>query len=170
MFALPDSLAREGLALRPAADGDRAFQRALFAASRADAVFLAAWPAAQREPFLDQQFHFQSVHYARFHAGADFLILERHGAPIGRLILEHDTPDWHIVDIALAPQTRGQGVGGAVLRALQDGVRAAGAAGIMLNVEVMNDGAQRLYRRMGFVPREDNGSHIEMYWAAASSS
>ena len=166
MFALPEILAREGLSLRPAADGDRAFQRALFATARADAVYLAAWPPEQREPFLDQQFHFQSVHYARFHAGADFLILERQGEPIGRLILEHDAPDWHIVDIALLPQTRGQGTGGALMRAVQDGVRDAGATGLMLNVEVMNEGAQRFYHRLGFVPREDNGTHIEMYWVA----
>jgi ribosomal protein S18 acetylase RimI-like enzyme len=169
MFALPDNLAREGLLLRPVADGDGAFQRALFASARLDAMYLVAWPAEQREPFLDQQFHFQSIHYARFHPGADFLILECHRVPIGRLILEHDTPDWHIVDIALLPQTRRQGTGGALLRALQDGVRAAGAAGIMLNVEVMNEGAQRLYRRLGFVPREDHGAHVEMYWAAAAS-
>ena len=166
MFALPQHLARMGLALRPAAESDRAFQRMLFATARTDAMFLAAWPPAQREPFLDQQFHFQSIHYARVHAGADFMIVENHDVPIGRLILESDAPDWHIVDIALLPQTRGQGIGGGLLKALQDGVRSAGAAGIMLNVETMNEGALRLYTRAGFVPREDNGSHIEMYWAA----
>jgi RimJ/RimL family protein N-acetyltransferase len=167
-FALPENLAREGLSLRAARESDRAFQRALFAAARPDAPFLAAWPAEQREPFLDSQFHFQSVHYAQHHAGADFLILEQGGAPIGRLILDRTGRDWCVVDIALVPQTRGQGIGTKVLRAVQDAVGAAGAAGIELSVEIMNGGAHALYARLGFVAGEDpdNGAHIPMRWAA----
>jgi len=166
MFALPDSLAREGLALRAASESDRAFQRALFAASRPDAPVLAAWPAEQREPFLDSQFHFQSLHYAQHHAAADFLILEQEGAPIGRLILDRSGSDWMVVDIALMPQMRGQGIGTRLMQAVQGGARAAGAGGVSLSVEVMNGGAYALYARLGFVAGEDpdSGSHIPMRW------
>jgi ribosomal protein S18 acetylase RimI-like enzyme len=167
-FALPGSLAREGFFLRPASESDRAFQRALFGTARPDAQFLAAWPAEQREPFLDSQFHFQSIHYAQHHAGADFLILEQGGVAIGRLILDRTGRDWCVVDIALAPQTRGQGIGTKVLLAVQDAARAAGAAGIELSVEIMNGGAYALYARLGFVAGEDpdNGAHIPMRWRA----
>jgi ribosomal protein S18 acetylase RimI-like enzyme len=168
MFVLPESMAREGFALRPAGEEDRAFQRALFAASRTDAPFLAAWPAEQREPFLDSQFHFQTVHYAQAHAGADFLILERDGTPLGRLILDRAGGDWMIVDIAVVPQLRGQGIGTRLLRAVQDGARTAGVSGVVLSVEVMNGAAYALYQRLGFVPRQDieMGSHIPMRWDA----
>ena len=169
MFVLPESMGREGFALRPSGEEDRAFQRVLFAASRTDAPFLAVWPSEQREPFLDSQFHFQSIHFAQAHAGADFLILERDGAPLGRLILDRTGADWMVVDIAMVPERRGQGIGTRLLRAVQEGARAAGASGVVLSVEVMNGAAYALYARLGFVAGQDveMGTHIPMRWDAA---
>lgn len=168
MFALPDELVRAGVALRPDAPSDRPFLRALFATARLDAPFLAHWPAEQREPFLDQQFQFQDLHYRRYHAGADFLIVERRGAPAGRIVLDRSAPDWCLVDIALLPQTRGQGLGAGLLRAMQAAAAASGAASIELNVEVGNP-ARRLYERLGFAEVEgESGTHTAMIFRPVS--
>ena len=168
-FRLTDELARDGYTLRAACDSDRPFQRALFATARSDAALLALWPASQREPFLDQQFGFQDTHYRNYYPTAEFLILERHGEPIGRLVLDRGATDWQVVDIALVPQSRGRGAGAAVLRALQDGVVAAGASTLSLSVELGNIGARRLYTRLGFVevPDADLDTHIPMVWTSS---
>ncbi|HXC54207.1 MAG TPA: GNAT family N-acetyltransferase [Rhizomicrobium sp.] len=156
MFALPEALARDGLALRPAAAADRPFLRALFATARLDAPLLAQWPEPQREAFLDSQFHFQDVHYRRFFESADFLIVARHAVPVGRLILDRGASEWRIVDISFLPQTRGQGIGTALLEALIAAAADAGAARVSLHVEIGNR-AQALYRRLGFAASADAG-------------
>ena len=86
MFDDPALTAR-GLVLRPARGEDAPFLRALFETARPDAAILAAWPEAVRKPFLDQQFHFQTIHYARVYPDADRLIVVADGAPVGRVIV-----------------------------------------------------------------------------------
>lgn len=164
-FALDGETTRDGLTLRPAEPGDRAFFRALFATTRLDAPILAQWPAAERDLFLDSQFQFQDQHYRSVYAAADFLVIARHGAPVGRLILERGEQTWLIVDIGLAPELRGQGLGETLMKAIQRGAAAAGAARVYLNVEVDNR-ARRFYARLGFVETDDSesGTHIAMEW------
>jgi ribosomal protein S18 acetylase RimI-like enzyme len=60
-----------------------------------------------------------------------------------------------MVDIAILPPWRGRGVGGALLRALQDEARAA-VRPLTIHVERMNP-AMRLYERLGFRLRADKG-------------
>jgi aminoglycoside 6'-N-acetyltransferase len=57
------------------------------------------------------------------------------------------------VDLALAvlPAWRGRGVGTALLRAAEDWARAQGAERMVLDLDVHNPGAQRLYEREGYV-------------------
>ncbi len=166
MFALSDEAARDGLTLRPAEPGDRAFFRALFATTRLDAPILAQWPAAERDRFLDSQFQFQDQHYRGVYAAADFLVIAQHGAPAGRLILERGAETWLIVDIGLLPQLRGRGLGETLLKAIQRGAAAAGAASVTLNVEVGNR-ARDLYTRLGFAETDDSGTHIAMEWRSS---
>src|ERR1700742_1917891 len=105
------ALASCGVGLRSAGDGDAAFLRTLFETARPDAVFIAAWPDAVRQNFLDQQFRFQTVHYARVYADADRLIVLQDGQPIGRMILSREGKDWCVVDISLMPPSRARGIG-----------------------------------------------------------
>jgi aminoglycoside 6'-N-acetyltransferase len=53
--------------------------------------------------------------------------------------------------IAVAPGWRGRGVGTALLRAAEDWARAHGAERMVLDLDVNNTGAQRLYEREGYV-------------------
>jgi GNAT superfamily N-acetyltransferase len=56
-----------------------------------------------------------------------------------------------IYDIEVDPSRRGQGLGTAALAALDDWARANGVTTIGLHVFGDNEGARRLYRRMGYV-------------------
>lgn len=167
MIAIPPEWAREGYELRPAGADDRAFQRTLFGLCRPDAIFLAQWPRAERDAFLDSQFALQDVHYRRYYADAAFLIVTRRGALAGRLIVDKGPRHWQVVDVGLMPDHRGRGLGAALLRAVQAACAAAGAETLGLNVDAANR-ARGLYARLGFAETGDGGASIEMTWNAAA--
>ena len=56
-----------------------------------------------------------------------------------------------VMTIGVAPHARGRGVGRAILDALLDWARQAGAAEIFLDVRPSNEGAIALYNSRGFV-------------------
>jgi len=160
------ALAARGLVLRPAREEDAPFLRALFETARPDAAILAAWPEAARKLFLDQQFHFQTIHYARAYPDADrLLVVAADSTPIGRLIVSRAPAQWCLVDIALLPAWRGRGVGTLLLQTLQAGARRAGAPCLRLTVDVQNP-ARRLYERLGFVTEEEGIPAVAMRWPA----
>lgn len=165
-FATPPTLAARGIALRHARDDDLPWLRTLYAASRADEMAPLPWPGAAKRAFLDQQFAAQHAHYLEHHGDADFLAIERDGAPIGRYYLQRTAPDHLIVDITIDARARGQGIAGALIAQTQDDAAALGR-GVRLHVHAHNAGAQRLYRRCGFVANhDDTGPYLGMRWGA----
>lgn len=163
VLTLPSTLTDRGVTLRGITALDAPFLRALFATARSDAELIALLPASQREPFLDDQFRLQDVHYRRYFSGADFLVIERLGKPIGRLILDRSQPVWEVIDIALIPALRGQGIGGALMHAIVDGAYGARAACVRLHVDTERN--RLFYERLGFVVTGEEGMHLEMRWA-----
>ncbi len=163
-----------GVSLRPATATDRPFLLQLFRSVRWDELAPTGWSDRAKIDFLESQFEFQHRHYDAAFAGADFSVIERGGAAIGRLSVDRTTPRLHLIEISLAPEWRGRGIGGALIGRLQDEVRAGRAAGIVLNVERINVGAQRLYRRLGFVESPPTspypGLSVEMVWPAPAAS
>lgn len=140
--------------LRMVTAGDEAWQLAIYASTRADELALAGWPAAQCEAFVRQQHHAQQQHYTRHYPqSVCHLILVPGGegaeAVAGRLWLDARAGRLHILDIALLPAWRGQGLG---TRCLQDLAREAEAMGRGLGIQVeIHNPARRLYERLGFV-------------------
>lgn len=57
-----------------------------------------------------------------------------------------------IINVAVCEKNRRQGVGSALLRALEDEARRCGMAVLQLEVRVSGLGAQALYRKAGFLP------------------
>ena len=70
------------------------------------------------------------------------------------------------MDIALVPERRGRGIGGALIR---DVMTEAGRSGrfVSLHVEPENP-ARHLYVRLGFVDVEQVGVYLLMHWHALS--
>jgi ribosomal protein S18 acetylase RimI-like enzyme len=165
-FTLPAALVSQGFALRPETDADIPFLMRLYASTRADELAPIPWTDEQKQAFLAQQFQAQRLHYRNTIEGCVFDILEQRGEPAGRLYLDARQTQLHIVDIALMPDWRGQGVGTAILEALQAAGRAQGK-GVGIFVEKFNP-ALRLYRRLGFTDISDHGVYLEMEWVPAA--
>jgi ribosomal protein S18 acetylase RimI-like enzyme len=160
IHALPSLTA--GLRLRPACDRDLAFLESVYAGTRAEELAQTDWTDAQKAAFVSFQFRAQHQHYRTHYADAQFQVIERAGIPVGRLYLHWRATELRIVDIALLPEFRGHGVGGAVLGAL---LACAGTHGltVSIHVERMNP-AMRLYRRLGFGKAGEHGIYDLMEW------
>jgi ribosomal protein S18 acetylase RimI-like enzyme len=151
-----------GLSFRPIGDTDLLFLTRLYASTREDELAPVPWSASEKAAFLESQFRLQHAHYQRHYVGADWLVIVRAGAAAGRLYLARWRREHRIIDIALVPEQRRQGLGSALLRDLMDEAAAA-AKDLTIHVEKMNP-ALRLYRRLGFDVSEDKGVYDLMRW------
>lgn len=141
-----------GLGFREERDEDEPFIAALYASARAGEVAGFGWPEAMQAAFLAQQHRAQRGHFRRAYPDAEWLIVEQAGRPIGRLYVQVSGEAVHGIDIALLPECRGSGIGGAIMRDLVAHGRDLGKA-ITVYVEGGNPAA-RLYGRLGFAPVE----------------
>lgn len=163
-------LAKSGLALMPAAASDLPFLRDLYAASRAAELAGVPWPDGVKRAFCDSQFVLQHRHYVAHCVPALFLIVQRAGRPIGRLYLHWTSSELRIVDILLDARVRGRGIGSALLGWAQAAAQVLGAEALSLHVERHNEGACRLYRRLGFHEQGRHGTHLRMAWSPQATS
>jgi ribosomal protein S18 acetylase RimI-like enzyme len=152
--------------LRAAGLDDTEFLFRVYASTRVDELAVTGWSAAQQQAFLRSQFAAQDYHYRTYFPATRFDIVQVEGCEIGRLYVERNAVQLHVLDIALLPEHRGRGIGSALMRALMDEA-AATARKVVLHVERHNP-AFALYQRLGFVEIADQGLYIEMHWQAAS--
>jgi ribosomal protein S18 acetylase RimI-like enzyme len=152
------------LGLRSAEAADLPFLRRLYAASRDRELAYIPWPDETKRSFCDNQFDLQHRHYVTSYLSADFLIVLHRRKPIGRLYLHETAQEMSIVDILLDRAAQGHGLGSALLRWTQDLVRERCLNALTLHVELRNEAAYRLYKRLGFVAGEINGAHLHMTW------
>ena len=152
-------------ALRPEVEADAAFRLALFRASRGPGWNGTALPAALLDRIMEQQFHAQTQGYRMAYPGARLEIVTVEEIPVGRLATDRRPDALHLIDIALAPEHRGRGLGGAILRRLMD---EAAVLAVPLTLQVAQDNlaAQRLYRRLGFVATTADETHLTLCWPA----
>jgi GNAT superfamily N-acetyltransferase len=159
---LPSALRAAGYSLRPQREEDYPFLERLYFSVRQQELEALDWPEETKLAFLKDQCRLQHVHYQTYYWDAAFLILERGGEPVGRLYVFRGPRDHRIVDISLLPEVRGAGVGGALLKAVQDEAASQGKS-VSIHVEKFNP-AQNLYRRLGFREAGDKGPYWLMEW------
>jgi GNAT superfamily N-acetyltransferase len=147
--------------LRTQTSDDLVFLQDLFVARRwAEVSQVPGWDDTQRRAFLHAQAQLQRQHYEKHYAAADFLIIEQAGTPIGRLCIHRDAEAVRVVDIALLPGWRGQGIG---TQWLQTVLAQADAAGQPCDLSVeQGNPARRLYHRLGFQACGESGIHTQM--------
>jgi ribosomal protein S18 acetylase RimI-like enzyme len=148
------------LRLRPATDADREFLLAVYGAVREAELSQVQWPEGAKEAFVAQQFDAQDRYYREYYANATFDVIEVDGRPAGRLYVDRWPAEIRIVDIALAAEFRGGGVGTALLRELIAEAETSGRS-LTIHVEQGNP-ARRLYERLGFVPVAERGHNTLM--------
>jgi ribosomal protein S18 acetylase RimI-like enzyme len=144
--------------LRPVVAGDRAFLVELYASVREPELAHVPWDDGTRRAFVEQQFAAQDVHYREHYPGATLDVIEVDGERAGRLYVHRGPRDIRIMDVALAPAFRGQGIGTSLLRSL---IAEAYSSGCTLSIHVeVNNPARRLYERLGFRPVAEHGVYL----------
>ena len=80
-----------------------------------------------------------------------WIAMDEAGVPIGYGGVKVGGDQADVMTIGVAPRARGRGVGRAILDALLEWARQAGAVEIFLDVRPSNEGAIALYNSRGFV-------------------
>ena len=145
---------------RPVTEEDREFLYLVYAGTREEELAVTGWRDAEKAAFLWSQFEAQSLHYQEHFSGASFHVILRDGESVGRLYVDRRRDEIRIIDIALLPRVRGQGIGS---RILSDILTEAEGAGLPVRIHVeMNNPAMRLYRRLGFRSVAVHGVYLLM--------
>jgi ribosomal protein S18 acetylase RimI-like enzyme len=152
----------DAVTLRPITEADRPALLRIYASTREEELALTDWDEAQRAAFVAMQFDAQHRYYQQYYADALFQLILCDGEVAGRLYVHRGAHETRIVDIALFPHYRGQGIGTALLRELQ-AEAALTRKSVTIHVEQFNP-ALRLYTRLGFRPLEDKGVYLLLGW------
>jgi ribosomal-protein-alanine N-acetyltransferase len=99
------------------------------------------------------------------------------GELVGYLVLSRYVDAWHVMNVAVAPERRRQGIASALLRRLLELTKDDMLRGYTLEVRVSNTAAIELYRRFGFRPKgvrrgyyTDNREDALIMWREADSA
>ena len=148
------------LGLRRAGPDDEAFQYALFASHRALVFAPAGLPGPALEMLLAQQFRAREQSYRARYPAARRFVVTRADERIGALIVDEAPDAAHIVDIALLPAWRAQGVGAALLCALMRDY-----ASVSAMADVGNAASRRMFAGLGFAERLlEDGVNVGLAW------
>jgi ribosomal protein S18 acetylase RimI-like enzyme len=154
---------RGPLTLRPEREDDQAFRYRLFCRSRPPEWDMVQIDPQVREQLMQHQFEAQTKGYLTQFPKARFDIIELDGELIGRIVVDRPDDIVLIVDQAIVPHLRNNGIGTAIMRTLMDEARER-AIPVRLMVGSSNDPSLRLYLRLGFVPIADTPMYIELEW------
>jgi ribosomal protein S18 acetylase RimI-like enzyme len=165
LLTLPAWLASQNFRLETEADRHAEFLIHLYASTRwAELAPIVNWTDLEKRAFLASQFEAQRRHYAVSYPATDRAILEKDGAPVGRLYVDDGFDALLVVDISLLPEWRGRGIGTTLLSAVCAQASAATKT-VTLTVGKFNP-ALSLYRRLGFREYADDGVYWRMEWRA----
>ncbi|MBN1668457.1 MAG: GNAT family N-acetyltransferase [Anaerolineales bacterium] len=148
------------LDFRPISEADLDFLYQVYASTRQDELDQLDWTATQKAEFLQMQFTAQHRHYQEYFPEAEFQIILVDGRPAGRLYLSRWETEFRIIDIALLPAVRGQGIGTTILRQISAEAEAQGLP-VRIHVEQFNP-ALNLYLRLGFRKIGEQGVYFLM--------
>lgn len=157
------------MTLRAAGATDMRFLGRLYAGTRAAELLAAPWSPAEKAAFCASQFSLQHADYVRRFPRGDFWIvsqrLEGIDRDIGRLSVERISKAWRVIDLIVAVEARGQGLGAALIQWVQASAASAGAEAVDLSVLTSNPRARALYLRLGFEDlRDGDGLYRKMRW------
>ncbi len=153
------------LSLRPVTPQDDEFLCRVYASTREEELARVSWTVAQRNAFVRMQFDAQRQSYALEYPEAEYSVILRDEEPIGRLIVSRTADRIELMDIALLPEHRNQGIGAELVRGLQ-GEAAEANKPLRLYVEFFNP-ALHLYERLGFTRIGETGVYLKMEWQPA---
>lgn len=134
------------LSLRDEQPADEPFLRRLILETVAAQLGAEAWPEPMRSSLLEIQYT-SRLASVRARSDARSRIIGWDGIDCGWLVTAGVDGALRLVDIMIAADRRGCGAGSAAIGAV---LEEAGARSVRLSVNAGNDGAIRLYERLGF--------------------
>jgi ribosomal protein S18 acetylase RimI-like enzyme len=151
--------------LRPERPEDEAFLFAVYAGTREEELALTNWNEDLRRAFLNQQFNAMRQGYRSQFPTGEFLVIESAGKPIGRMVIHRTAAEIRVVDLALLPAHRNQGIGTWLLR------RVCAQADRPVHLSVLKfNRAVHWYERLGFTKISEQGIYDEMEWRSAAAN
>lgn len=154
------------ITLRDSAPQDELFLREVYACTREQELAMTPWNAEQREAFLRFQFDAQDAYYRQQYPDAAYQIILKDGEPVGRLYLARRPSEIKILDITVLPPYRKQGIGSVLLNEILAEANNDGKA-VLIWVE-QNSPGKELFKRLGFLKKEDNGYQDLLEWRPAA--
>jgi ribosomal protein S18 acetylase RimI-like enzyme len=152
------------LAFRTISKQDLPFLKKVYYSTRLEELESVGWNEAQLNSFLEMQFNCQHKAYTENYPGAELMIISQGSNDIGRLYVWKGKAEIRIIDIALLPEYRGQGIGS---RIMTDILRDADNRHLPVTIHVeRNNPALSLYARLGFEIAEDKGVYYFMKYDA----
>jgi ribosomal protein S18 acetylase RimI-like enzyme len=153
------------ITLREATPDDEEFLLKVYSSTREDELAAVPWSAEQRDVFMKMQFGAQHSYYHEYFPEAEYQVVLVDGAPVGRLYVQWEKGDIHILDIALLPEVRRRGIATQVLNALM-GEAANDSKRLWIYVESFNP-ALGLFDRLGFKRTAEEGINFLMEYEPA---
>ena len=162
-----DSLDKTGepvgkTSLRPVTVEDEALLFEIYCNGRAQEIASVPWPDAQKEAFLRMQFTAQTNHYRDYYSGSEHNVILLDNMPIGRVQVTREQDRIEILDITILEQYRGLGIGTPIIKEIMDRAAAAHLP-VTIHVETFNPSVS-LFRRLGFVVKQDDGVNLLFQW------
>ncbi|MET0948109.1 MAG: GNAT family N-acetyltransferase [Pseudomonas sp.] len=161
-MANTDSVAVEGLVVRPSRTNDGPFLHSLYQSARPDLQ----WIDGEREVVehvVSQQFQVQEQGLGEQFPNAMHYVIEKLGTAIGALTTDFGPNEIRVLYLAFIPPARGQGYGRAVLQGVQKAaqqIRCPVATVVWAN----NAHARQHYLALGFQVEERNPAAERLVW------
>jgi GNAT superfamily N-acetyltransferase len=138
----------------PVTASDERFLRGLFESTHPE---VAGWPVEVRTLFLTQQFEAQQTGWSSAYPGSEHALILADGEPVGRIWAYWSADECVLVDLAVVPERRGEGIGTELVQTLlaradRERVPVRG------HVERWHEAATSFFTRLGF--RESGGDEI----------
>lgn len=132
----------------------------VYASTRTEEMAMTGWSEKQVEEFLRMQFRLQHTQWLQNYKKAKFEIILYNKVPAGRLYVDRRQDDIRIIDIALLPEFRRQGIGS---KLMNDLIAEADQKQVTLSLHVEhNNPAMGLYERLGFEKKDLAGIYYFM--------
>src|SRR3546814_1551262 len=143
-----ESVAAEGLVVRPSRVNDGPFLQSLYQASRPDLQWIDGEPE-QVQHVIAQHFQVQEQCMGEHCPNAMHYVVEKLGTAIGALSTDFGPNEIRVLYLAFIPQARGQGYGRAVLQGVQKAAQQIRCP-VATVVWASNPHARRHYLALGF--------------------
>jgi ribosomal protein S18 acetylase RimI-like enzyme len=139
---------------------DEAFLRRLIVDTVTHELGADAWPEPMRGHLLGIQFEGRRQSQRANYPDAVSEVIEVDGQNAGWIVVVTMPHEVRLVEIMVAAEFRGRGIGSAAIGEVLAAAESAGKP-VLLNVNVMNSRAIRLYERLGF--RRIGGDEVQHF-------